>query len=232
MTRSDLITSNADKPVSEPQVYLSRGDVAEIFSVSPNTNPPWSSSGTLPVVHSPGGHRRYEKRIIISLVKSQIHEQELERKLNQKEEAARVNRIVLDIPKLYGDHHVAPIQRLLANRQGIQNVWITPANRQVHVDFSPDRVDEAQIRSWWVDVDYPPADTPVPAPARPINVLAWDHTAFRTTQMSSCCNGVLPSVIAVNGTPWDVRCSRSRANFATNSASVSPVNSVINTQLG
>lgn len=182
MTRLDLISSNADKPVSEPQVYLSRGDVAEIFNVSPNTITRWADAGKLHFVRTLGGHRRYEKGIIVGLVKSQIRQQELEQKLNQKEEEARVNRIILDIPKLYGDHHVAPIQRLLANRQGIQNVWITPANRQVHVDFTPDRVDEAQIRAWLVDGGYPPADTPAPQPVRPIKDLAWDHTALRMTQ--------------------------------------------------
>ena len=182
MNRRNLTTSSVGKPASEPQVYLSRGDVAEIFNVSPNTITRWADAGKLHFVRTLGGHRRYEKSIIIGLVKSQIHQQELEQKLNQKEEESRVNRIILDIPKLYGDHHVAPIQQLLANRPGVEKVWITPAHRQVYVNFTPDKVGEAQIRAWLVEGGYPPADTPTPVPARPIKDLGWDTTALRMTQ--------------------------------------------------
>lgn len=186
MTRRDLNTPNPDKPVSEPQVYLSRGDVAEIFNVSPNTITRWADAGKLDFVRTLGGHRRYEKETVIDLANSQRHIQEP----FQKEEAARVNRLILEIPKLYGDHHVVPIQQLLANRPGIEKVWISPAHRCVQIDFSPENVDADQIRAWLVDGGYPPAAAPVPVPevapvstpARPPKDLAWDHTALRMTQ--------------------------------------------------
>ena len=113
MTRQhQSFTSNADKPASDPRVYLSRGDVAEIFNVSPNTITRWADAGKLHFVRTLGGHRRYEKATILDLVNSQLNEEQP----IQKEEAPRVNRVILNIPRLYGDHHVAPIQQGLANR--------------------------------------------------------------------------------------------------------------------
>lgn len=171
-------THKIDDPVTSPRVFLPRSEVAEIFNVSPNTITRWADAGKLPFVRTLGGHRRYEKNIIIELVNSQLNEQEP----NQKEEEDRVNRVILEIPKLYGDHHVAPIQQLLINRPGVQNVWVTPAHRQVHIDFAPESVSEAQLRAWLVDGGYPPADTPAPEAPHPIKDLAWDRTAVRMTQ--------------------------------------------------
>ena len=182
MPHRDLNTSNADKPVSEPHVYLSRGDVAEIFNVSPNTITRWADAGKLHYVRTLGGHRRYEKETIIDLANSQINEQQP----IQKEEAPRVNRVILNIPRLYGDHHVAPIQQVLANRPGIDNLLISPAHRQVRVDFAPDAVSEVQIRAWLSEAGYPPQVPlpPLPAVEHPMVAkdLAWDHTAVRMTQ--------------------------------------------------
>lgn len=174
--------SKTDDPAHEPRVYLSRGDVAEIFNVSPNTITRWADAGKLHFVRTLGGHRRYEKETIIDLANSQINEHQP----IQKEEAPRVNRVILNIPKLYGDHHVAPIQQALANRPGIEALLASPAHRQIRVDFMPEVVSEPQIRAWLSEAGYSPQDPlpPLPEVKHPLVAkdLAWDHTAVRMTQ--------------------------------------------------
>ena len=97
-----------------------------------------------------------------------------------------MNRILLNIPRLYGDHHVAPIQQALANRPGIVDVLASPAHRQIRVDFAPEEVSHEQILAWLTAAGYPPLEPlpPVPALAHPpvSKDFAWDHTAVRMTQ--------------------------------------------------
>ncbi len=177
----------------EPRVFLSRSEVADLFNVSPNTITRWADAGKLNFVRTLGGHRRYEKETIVNLVNAQFvnaqsDEQEpVQEPVHvQKEEADRVNRIILNIPRLYGDHHVAPIQQALANRPGIETLLVSPAHRQVRVDFAPEEVSHEQILAWLTDAGYPPKDLlpPLPEVEHPTVAkdLAWDHTAVRMTQ--------------------------------------------------
>jgi excisionase family DNA binding protein len=44
----------------EPEpAFLSRGDVARLFGVSPSTVTRWARTGVLPAVRTPGGHYRF-----------------------------------------------------------------------------------------------------------------------------------------------------------------------------
>lgn len=183
----------------EPRAFLSRAEVADLFNVSPNTITRWADAGKLHYVRTLGGHRRYEKETTLELLNSQLAEpyppevnppgEAIERstlKSKTKEEADRVNRTILHIPRLYGDHHVAPVQQALANRPGIEEVLVSPAHRQVRVDFAPEAVDEAQIHAWLTEAGYAPRQPqpPLPVPeAPPVNKdFAWDRTSLRMTQ--------------------------------------------------
>ncbi|MGH9443265.1 MAG: MerR family transcriptional regulator, partial [Thermoanaerobaculia bacterium] len=42
-----------------PELWLSRGDVARIFQVSPSTVTRWAREGRVPARRTPGGHYRY-----------------------------------------------------------------------------------------------------------------------------------------------------------------------------
>ena len=53
--------------------------------------------------------------------------------------------IQVEIPRLYGDHQTAAIQQALAQVPGIQQVWASPARRQVKVEFDPEKVDSETI---------------------------------------------------------------------------------------
>ncbi|MBI4560499.1 MAG: helix-turn-helix domain-containing protein [Candidatus Rokubacteria bacterium] len=48
--------------------YLSRGEVARLFEVSPATIARWAREGRLPHVATLGGHRRYRADEILAIV--------------------------------------------------------------------------------------------------------------------------------------------------------------------
>ncbi|MBI4607583.1 MAG: helix-turn-helix domain-containing protein [Candidatus Rokubacteria bacterium] len=48
--------------------YLSRGEVARLFEVSPATVARWAREGRLPHVSTVGGHRRYRTDEILAIV--------------------------------------------------------------------------------------------------------------------------------------------------------------------
>ena len=54
--------------------FLTRGQVAAIFQVSPHTVARWGKKGKLPSVLTPGGQRRYPRRAVEQLVEDLQHE--------------------------------------------------------------------------------------------------------------------------------------------------------------
>jgi len=44
--------------------FLSRGEVARLFGVSPSTVTRWARTGVLPAVRTPGGHYRFRSEDI------------------------------------------------------------------------------------------------------------------------------------------------------------------------
>ena len=46
------------------QTYLTRGELAELFGVSPHTVTRWAKEGRLPSMLTPGGHRRYPREAV------------------------------------------------------------------------------------------------------------------------------------------------------------------------
>ncbi|UCH53608.1 MAG: helix-turn-helix domain-containing protein [Pseudomonadota bacterium] len=54
--------------MQEHRSYLTRGEVARLFEVAPNTVSRWVRKGKLPSVCTPGGRRRYPVEPIMQLV--------------------------------------------------------------------------------------------------------------------------------------------------------------------
>ena len=106
--------------------YLTRAQVAELFSVSPSTVTRWADEGKLTCVRTLGGHRRYQKDEIIELVHTWLQEGE------------RVATIRVEVPKLYADHHTLAVRQVLAGLPGVQDVWVSAAAREVQITFDPD----------------------------------------------------------------------------------------------
>lgn len=54
----------------ETRRYLTRGEVARLFEVSPATVARWAREGRLPHVSTLGGHRRYRAQEVLAIVEN------------------------------------------------------------------------------------------------------------------------------------------------------------------
>ena len=53
---------------SEPEVLLTPADVAKLFRVDPKTVTRWAKAGKLTAIRTLGGHRRYRRSEVESLL--------------------------------------------------------------------------------------------------------------------------------------------------------------------
>lgn len=129
--------------------FLTRAEVAELFKVSPSTVTRWAESGRLPSVKTLGGHHRYESRTVLELARHLIKEE------------SDMEKVVFDVPSMYGDHHVVEVRRVLLEMPGVEMVNASSAFQAVEVDFDPTRVSAEQIRARLGEAGYLD-DMPVP----------------------------------------------------------------------
>jgi excisionase family DNA binding protein len=121
---------------------LTRSEVAELFQVSPSTITRWAESGKLPSVKTLGGHHRYESKTVL----------ELARHLNKEEIV--MEKVVFDVPSMYGDHHVVEVRRILLEMSGVEQVYASSAFQAVEVDFDPEKVSVEQIKTRLAEAGY------------------------------------------------------------------------------
>jgi excisionase family DNA binding protein len=62
----------------DDDVYLTPGEVAQLFRVNPKTVARWAKEGKLPFIQTLGGHRRYPSRAIRTLLES-LHQSPVSR---------------------------------------------------------------------------------------------------------------------------------------------------------
>lgn len=157
-------------PLSEMDSLLSRAEVAQMFNVSPSTVTRWAEEGRLVCVRTLGGHRRYRKESILRLLRTLSKE-------------ASVETIVLEIPRMYGDHHAMAVRQMLGQTPGIKDVWVSAAFQKVQVKFDPDVIQSSQVIMRLVDAGYPPATERDNVSAAVVGKdPAWDQMALRMTQ--------------------------------------------------
>ncbi|MEZ4556572.1 MAG: BldC family transcriptional regulator [Caldilineaceae bacterium] len=151
--------------------YLTRAQVAELFSVSPSTVTRWADEGKLTCVRTLGGHRRYQKDEIIELVHTWLQEGE------------RVETIRVEVPKLYADHHTLAVRQVLAGLPGVQDVWVSAAAREVQITFDPDVTVADGIVAALAAAGYPARNGQEPRPTGVVSKdPAWTHLDLRVTQ--------------------------------------------------
>ncbi len=72
-----------------------------------------------------------------------------------------MNKLSIDLPTLYGDHHVLEVRRILLEMPGIEDVYASSAFRLVDVTYDPDKVSEEQIKSALEQAGYS-GELPIP----------------------------------------------------------------------
>ncbi len=151
---------------------LTRAEVAEIFQVSPSTITRWADTGKLPAVKTLGGHRRYEAKVVLGLVRHLIREE------------VSMEKTVVTVPTMYGDHHVLEVRRILLQMAGVDDVNASSCFQAVEVSYDPTKISGDDIKTKLHEAGYL-GDLPVPVEAdvaasekaQPAKEIFFRHTA-------------------------------------------------------
>jgi copper chaperone CopZ len=87
-----------------------------------------------------------------------------------------MEKLVLNIPTIYGDHHATAVKDLLAGLDGVQDSYVSSAFQQVSVSFDPKKVKPEAIREALAEMGYS-EDEQLGAFARSVGENPNRHTA-------------------------------------------------------
>lgn len=65
-----------------------------------------------------------------------------------------MEKLVLNIPTIYGDHHTTAVKDILARLDGVQDSYVSSAFQQVSVSFDPKKVNPEAIRKALAEMGY------------------------------------------------------------------------------
>jgi copper chaperone CopZ len=82
-------------------------------------------------------------------------------------EVTNMEKLVLEIPTLWADHHVLKVRDALVSLEGVDNVYASAAWKQVLVNYDADKTDPATIEKALADVGYPVGEGEVPMLVQP-----------------------------------------------------------------
>jgi excisionase family DNA binding protein len=121
---------------------LTRAEVAEIFRVSPSTITRWAEAGKLPSVKTLGGHRRYEAKVVMELAQYFILEE------------VNMEKTLISVPAMYGDHHVLEVRHILLGLPGVEDVNASSCFHTVEVSYDPAKLSVDEITTKLEEAGY------------------------------------------------------------------------------
>ena len=62
--------------------------------------------------------------------------------------------ITIDVPKMYGDHHVTEVRRILLAMPGVEDVYASSAFRVVRARIDPVKVTDGDLRARLTEIGY------------------------------------------------------------------------------
>ena len=65
-----------------------------------------------------------------------------------------MEKIKLDLPAMYGDHHVTEVRRILLLLPGVSQIYASSAFRQAEISFDPAVISSAQISEALANAGY------------------------------------------------------------------------------
>jgi excisionase family DNA binding protein len=148
---------------------LTRAQVAALFQVSPSTITRWAEAGKLPVVKTLGGHRRYDAAAVQALAQQIAVVTQPDRSQNKlsSSEEANMTKTTIDVPAMYGDHHVLEVRKILTALPGVEGVTASSCFHTVEVEFNPDQAGADDLRATLAQAGYL---TPLPFHRRQIRL--------------------------------------------------------------
>jgi copper chaperone CopZ len=89
--------------------------------------------------------------------------------------------ISLDLPAMYGDHHVTEVRRLLLSTPGVHDVYASSAFQVVEVSYDPEIVNDLEISVKLDEAGYLGEWTIVSEPGEPAESRTGSRVGFRHT---------------------------------------------------
>lgn len=99
-----------------------------------------------------------------------------------------MEKITIEIPTMYGDHHVLEVRKILLSIPGVQDVYASSAFGFVEVTYDPTKVNDLEIKMKLDEAGYLgewtlPVEVSVPATEKTELPKYFRHTAvFETTK--------------------------------------------------
>ncbi len=86
-----------------------------------------------------------------------------------------MEKLILDVPSLWADHHVLEVRETLVNLEGVEDVYASSAWSQVMVTIDSDKVEVAAIESILAEAGYPVGEGGVPVFVEPTEIRRDPH---------------------------------------------------------
>jgi copper chaperone CopZ len=96
-----------------------------------------------------------------------------------------MDKVVLDMPTLWADHHVLKVRDVLGTLEGVDGVYASSAWKQVLVNYDAAKIDPAAIEKALADAGYPVGEGEVPVLTQAGKMLRdpqWAEMSLRMTE--------------------------------------------------
>ncbi|MBN1955598.1 MAG: heavy-metal-associated domain-containing protein [Anaerolineae bacterium] len=96
-----------------------------------------------------------------------------------------MEKVVLDVPTLWADHHVLKVREALLPLEGVKDVYASSAWKKVLVSYDPGKVNVAALEKALADANYPVGEGKMPMLVQPTEKRrdpAWAEMAYRVTE--------------------------------------------------
>lgn len=96
-----------------------------------------------------------------------------------------MEKVALEVPTLWADHHVLKVRGVLNKLEGVENVYASSAWKQVLVTYDGAKTDQAALEKALAEAGYPVGEGEVPVLALPADNLKdprWREVGMRMTK--------------------------------------------------
>lgn len=102
-----------------------------------------------------------------------------------------MEKLILDLPEMYADHHVLRVRETLLALDGVEEVFASSAWKQIMVSFEPDKITQEEMKNVLSEAGYGGEDgqTPILVVADAIKRdPQWEAVGSRTTRTNPADN--------------------------------------------
>ncbi len=96
-----------------------------------------------------------------------------------------MEKVVLDVPTLWADHHVLNVRDALVSLEGVEDVYASSAWKQVLVSYDDSKIDQAEVEDTLAAAGYPVGEGGVPVVVQPTEIRRdpqWDVLGLRMSK--------------------------------------------------